>query len=172
MTDQPPSPQFPTIDLHMMMPGETLLQTWTPNLRIFLRKLGWVGLMTAVFLGSGTLFVEGSTTRILLIWIVSTPVAMAFYIFIFGDYEEWFRRRGERWILTNQRLIFLAPNSTSDPISVDMRDIADIKSWMWWTLRITLLSGQKMTMDYLPNRSEIRASILAVRDQATGAEHG
>lgn len=162
----------PPLDHHLMIPGETLLQTWHPNLRIFLRKLLWVGFLTALFLGSGALLSGRSTTEILLFWIISTPAAMAFYIFIFGDYDEWFRRRDERWVLTNLRLTFIAPNSNPEPMSVDLADITRIQGWMWWSLRIRLINGQKLTMDYLPNRADIRRSILAARDLATGATPG
>lgn len=172
MTKPPLPTQPPPMQDHLFAPGESLLQTWQPHLLIFLRKLLWVGFLTTVFLGSGSLFLGWGILKTLLVWLATLPAAMAFYIFIFGDYEEWFRRRGERWVLTTQRLIFFGPDSGPEPISVPLTDIKSIGNWMWWTLRLNRGNGQRMTLDYLPNRAEIKTSILAARDKAKGNDHG
>lgn len=146
--------------------GEALLAEWRPEFRVFLRKLLVVGAVTTVILGGiGGLFGQRED---LLIWIASFPVVMAFYIFIFDDYDEWPRRRDDRWLLTNRRLLYRNTGDDTRNSEIALTDIVRIRPWMTWTLRVRLSNGQAIVLSFLPDGRAVRAALQSAVDAATG----
>lgn len=146
----------------LLKSNEKLVQEWHPEFRVFLRKMFVLGAVTTLFLG-GVSYSYG-----VLIWLLSIPIFMLAYVFLFDDYVEWRQRRHDRWLLTNQRLIFLNPDDESGVVSVDLSQVVTIKKWMWWALRIKLGNGQTVMLMFLPQLDDIRTAILSARDQVTG----
>ncbi|MCA0871798.1 hypothetical protein LCL97_13250 [Seohaeicola saemankumensis] len=144
--------------------GETLLAEWRPDFRVFARKLLFVGAITALILGGFGGAFGGRDD--LFFWIASFPLVMAIYIFVFGDYDEWPRRRDDCWLLTNDRLIFRNTRDDTQNADVDLCDILRIRPWMGWALRVRLESRQAIVMAFLPDGKSVRATLQAAVDTA------
>lgn len=130
-----------------LLESETLLAQWQPSFRVFLHKLVPVAALTTLVLGT---IGFGYSSRPLF-WIASIPVSMLFYIFIFSDLDEWHRRKTDRWVLTDQRLLFRNLQDSQEDAEVPLDDIAGVKPWMTWALRVTLRNHQTIVMKFLPD---------------------
>lgn len=170
-----------------LKPDETLLQEWRPKLSVFLRKLVFVGVLTAFFLSGFDfmmtihLWLDGFPLSnairygigdIDFIWLLVLPVPMAFYIFIFDDHMEWFRHRKDAWQLTNQRLIFRNNIYDEDTAEIDLTEIRRVRLWMWWSLKISLSNGRTLMLKFLPRRKDVRDAIANAQAQCLEAANG
>lgn len=147
----------------LLKSNERLQQEWRPEFRIFLRKLLALGLVTALMLG-GVSYAFGS-----LLWMLSLPLFML--AFMFDDLREWRLRRADRWLLTNQRLIFINPDEETATMAIDLQQIARIRQWMWWALSLKLSNGQSITLMFLPQLDDVCAAIQTARDQNAEGDH-
>jgi len=145
--------------------GEVALQSWRPQLRIFLRKLAFVGGLTSLVFG-GVYFPDSALEWALTV--LTLPLSAMLYVFLFDDYQEWFKRRNDIWTLTNLRLLYLNTDQSMEPSQFYLSEIKRIKGWMWWTLRVKLVDGRAFRIDYLPDRKLACAAILSARDLGTG----
>ena len=144
--------------------NETLIAEWQPALRIFLRKLLLVAVLTTLALGG---FGIGFTSNPVL-WFASIPFAMCFYIFIFSDFAEWHRRRVDRWVLTDQRLLYRNVEDATEAAEVALTEITDVREWMTWALRITLTNGQTVVLKFLPDLTGTGATLRSALQAAKG----
>ncbi|MFT4962397.1 MAG: hypothetical protein ACI92Z_003494 [Paracoccaceae bacterium] len=144
--------------------GEKLLQEWRPQFRIFLRKL------YALAGGTGLLLAGVSYAYAEPLWMLALPLFVA--AFMFDDFREWRQRRHDRWLLTNQRLIFINPDEDTEPMAIDLQQISRIRKWMWWALSLKMTNGQSFTMMLLPQLDNIQAAIQTAADQTSGGDHG
>lgn len=142
---------------------EKLLQEWRPKFRIFLRKL------YAIAFGTGLLLAAVSYAYAELLWMLALPFFLVAYLF--DDYREWRQRRHDRWLLTNQQLIFLNSDEDTETLAVDLQQIDRIRKWMWWGLKLKMANGQTFTMMFLPQLNDIQSAILSAQDQNTGGNH-
>ncbi len=137
--------------------GETVIATWRPSLRVFLKKLLAVTVVTTLLLSPiGYSF----DLRIFLIGIALTLVA---YALVFDDYTEWMRRRTDRWQLTNRRLILANDYEADPPVSVPLHHIKGVRPWLGWALRVDLANGQTTVMSFLPGLKRVQQQILSAR---------
>ncbi|WP_303485823.1 hypothetical protein [Shimia thalassica] len=137
---------------------EKLLADWRPALPLFLSKLALVAVLTLAVLGP--LFV----TYNLFAWLGSAVASMLLYVFLFDDHLEWFRRRDDVWILTDQRLIFANPDDDNSPAYVHLAQITRVRRFMWWAVNVKLDNGMTTTLKYVPNGKLVQQSIRAARD--------
>lgn len=144
--------------------GETLLAEWRPAFGVFLRKLLVVGALTALLLGAAGM----SMSQNVWLWIASFPLAMAAYIFVFDDYDEWPRRRHDRWLLTDRRLVYRHGRDAGQNRAVELTEIARIRPWMSWALRVRLRNRQTLLLSYLPEIGTVRAALDTAVAQAGG----
>ena len=140
--------------------GEAIIATWRPSLRVFLKKLLAVTLLTTLLLSPiGYSF----DLRVLLIGV---PLTLVAYALVFDDYTEWMRRRTDRWQLTNRRLILANDFEANPPVSVPLHHIKDVRPWLGWALRVDLANGQTTVMSFLPGLNRVRQQILSARAPA------
>lgn len=150
--------------------GEVLLAEWRPEFRIFARKLITVGVITALVLGGfGGVF---GGKQDIFFWVATFPLVMVVYIFVFGDYDEWPRRRDDRWLLTNDRLIFRNISDETQNADVSLHDIVRIRLWMTWALRVRLDNRRAIVLAFLPDTGSIRKTLQTAVDAATGESDG
>jgi len=149
-----------------IQPGETVLESWTPAFALFLHKLLAVGLLTGLIL-SPFGYQAGFWS-----WIVGLPIAVLAYMVAFDDFAEWRRRRHDRWILTDRRLVYENPDDSLGHGSVYLNDIVSIRRVMTWALRLKQSSRQTVVMKFLPDPGAVRARIERARAAATGAGNG
>ena len=106
------------------------------------RKILFINAVTAVLLGATALSAAVDLTDY--IWVILTlPLAALFYLVAFEDLGEWFRHRQDVWTLTPKKLHL--DNPGEEPSWIDLKDIASVQTWMFWSLRIGLKSGVKIT---------------------------
>lgn len=155
----------PPVDLDE---GEVLKEVWRPQFRYFCYKVLFVSGLTTILLGGGANLSLGVTG--LLIWLVSFLISSALYAFVFDDIFEWSARREDVWVLTNRRLIFYSPRDDNSPAFVALNQIKQVKTWLFWGLRVRLLPRDQVMMLFLPDRPRIRDLIQAAVENATPPE--
>ncbi|SFL11853.1 hypothetical protein [Shimia haliotis] len=143
-----------SIRLH---PDETLIAVWKPAFPVFLRKLAFVSILTALLLGG--LFDAFTDFSGPLVWIVGLVASAAFYAFIFDDVFEWRARRDDHWVLTNWRLLFVNPMDQSEPADLSLNNCGQAGVWMWWSVRLRLLPHGAMILPYLRDRKAVADQI-------------
>ncbi len=151
--------EAPDIDLHW---DEAVLAEWRPQFRVFLRKLLIVGALTALGLGGLSFGLDS------LITLLSFPLFMLIYIFLFDDYAEWPKRRDELWVLTNQRLLCSNPMGDEPLAWIHLEDIHRVGGWVPWALTVTLDNRQKVVVSFLADRLNVRDQIRSAVTQARG----
>lgn len=149
--------------------GEVALQSWRPARHIFMRKLFFVGSVTTFAFGGIQI---PSSIFMWFLTLLMFPLSMLLYVIMFDDIREWFERRNDIWTLTNQRLLYLNTSESMEPSEFLLSNIAKIRGWMWWTLRVTLTDGRGFRIDFLPDRKLVRATIISARDFAEEARNG
>lgn len=163
-----------------LQPGEAVLARWSPKFTVYLRKILFVGLITALLFSVVHIdklimgLREGLPPRFLLSWpaiehpgmfLISLLVAILFYIVIFDDFSEWMRHRNDKWTLTNRRLAF---SNGAETAQVGLTDLRRVRRWMWWAMRIQLADGKSVMVRFLPAQKDVRANILAAQKACTG----
>ena len=146
--------------------GERLLAEYRPALRVYARRVSvWATLSATMF------FVGASWFGVLspLAWLLGFPLAMLAFVFAFGDLQEWRLRRGDRWLLTDRRLIFRNPDEPEGE-GIALNRVAGLRVGPWG-LTLRLSDGTALNMSYLPDRRGVRDSILEARDHNQGAPH-
>lgn len=146
-----------------LIPGESRLAEWRPVFALFLRRLLVTSGLTALALCAAALTMIGPQGP-LWAWALALPLAMALAVFLFDDFEEWPRRRGDRWTLTDRRLIYRDASGVSAPWALPLERIERMRPWMGWALRLRLVNGQTLVLSYLPEIAAVRARIAAARD--------
>lgn len=151
--------------------GERLLGAWRPQWALFLQRAVLLSFVTALVLAS-----LGYLT--LWQWLVAVPVFTLIFMVVFDDFSTWFRHRGERWFLTDRRLIFETRDAPEENSAVPLGAIEWLKPWFWWSLRMGFDGGTATAMRFVARPKDIRARILDARDnlhgtvQGKGGEHG
>lgn len=143
------------MDKPMLEPGEETVATFCPAFRVYLVKILFVAFLTTIAL-SGFKFGPEPWITLALV-----PVVMAFYIVALEDPLEWIRRRGDVWTLTTQRLHFANPREAISHASINLSRIKRVGHWMFWALRLTLDTGDIVTLSFLPERHRVRAKLQA-----------
>jgi len=133
--------------------NELLLETIQPQFRIFLLRTLVITLLTVVFLGGVGI---GADTWM---WIAMLPVSVLYFIIMFDDYQEWMRHKSETWTLTSQRLFYVHSIEEPDPVGLPLGQIKRVRSWMFWAVRVQLLDGRKITLNYVADRLGLRDRI-------------
>jgi hypothetical protein len=155
---RPRAPRPPETPLH---DGETVLHGWRPNLAVFAQRALLLGFVTALGL-SGFGFIAWWQ------WLIAMPLLSLTYIFVFDDHTTWFRHRGDRWILTNMRLIYESSDSPEENAAIQLPDIIWMKPWFWWSLRLGFEGGTSTAIRFIRDPRGARKRIAAARTALTG----
>ncbi len=142
---------------------EKLQQEWRPKFQVFLRKLLAIAVLTGILLGA----VSYAYSELL--WMLALPFFLAAYMI--DDYREWRERRHDRWLLTNQRLMFINPDEEIETLTIGLDQISRIRKTFWWAISIKMANGQTFTMMFLSPLNEIRTAIQSAQNQFIGEEH-
>lgn len=151
-TPRIPGPQTPLIT------GETVLALWRPRFWIFAQRALLLGFVTALALSGFGILVWWQ-------WLLALPILTVAYVLVFDDFSTWFRRRSDCWYLTNRRLIYENRENPEDQAAVPLSEIAWMRPWFWWSLRIGLTGGTATAMRFVPNPHDIRRCIQTAKDQ-------
>lgn len=139
-----------------LLPGESLLAAWRPNLALFAQRALLLSFVTALALSSlGYLS--------LLQWLVAVPVFTVIFVFVFDDHTVWFRHRGDVWYLTSERLIFERANAPEENAAVPLFAVEWMQPWAWWSLRIGFEGGTSTAMRFVRRPRAIKARIEAAQ---------
>lgn len=141
--------------------GETVLHGWQPNLALFAQRALLLGFVTALGLA-------GFITIRWWHWLIELPLLTLLYIFIFDDHTTWFRHRGDRWFLTNLRLIYESTDSPEENAAIQLPEITWMKPWFWWSLRLGFGSGTSTAIRFIRDPRGARKRIDAARAALTG----
>lgn len=151
-TPRQPGPQTPLLD------GETVRAVWRPRFWLFAQRALLLGFVTALGL-------SGFGFLIWWQWLLALPVLTLVYVFVFDDYATWFRHRGDCWFLTDRRLIYENADSPGEQAAVPLSEIAWMRPWFWWSLRIGLKAGTATTIRFVPGPRDIRRRIETTQTQ-------
>jgi hypothetical protein len=143
---------------------EKLLHEWRPKFQVFLRKLLAIALVTSALLGA-VCFAYSEP-----LWMLALPLFLVAYLI--DDYREWAERRHDRWLLTNQRLMFVNPDEEIETLSIGLDQISRIRKTFWWALSIKMTSGQTISVMFLSPLSEVQTAIKSAQDAFSGGSDG
>ncbi len=136
-----------------LLSGERLLASWQPQLQLFAHRAALLSFVTALALAS-----LGYLT--LIQWLIAVPVFTVIFVVIFDDLTTWFRHRNDRWFLTDRRLIYERLQAPEENAAVSLDQLAWLRPWAWWALRIGFSAGTSTTMQFVPRPRDIRTRIL------------
>lgn len=142
---------------------EKLLHEWRPKFQVFLRKLLAVAIATGILLA----WVAYAYSEPL--WMLALPFFLAAYMI--DDLREWRERRHDRWLLTNQRLMFINPDEEIETLTIGLEQISRIRKTMWWAVSVKMANGQTFTMMFLSPLNEVQTAIISAQNQFTGEDH-
>ena len=146
-------------------PGETLLQEWRPEFRIYVRKMLVLGFVTAVLLGGVCFFYDA------MIWLLTLPLFMVAYIFAFDDFLEWPQHRLDRWLLTDQNLIFTNPGEDVESRAIALDQISHVRKTFGLGLAVKIADGQSFRMMFLSTADDVKTAIMSASNQYKGKSH-
>ena len=134
--------------------GERVIAEFRPKFTLFLQRSVLLGIATTLGFG----LVPGLDITF------AQQVALALVIvllwaFVFDEWREWVDRRKDRWVLTNHRLILLSPDENDGQAWLNLDDIASVKIWMWWALRVAAQDGRVTIMSYVGPVRRVRRAI-------------
>lgn len=141
----------------LILDHETRLETWRPAFRIFLRKLLFVAALTTLALLPVIVFFG------VIAWLAASLLGSLVYFLVLDDYAEWQDRRGDTWVLTDQRLIFCRGDAPDDPGIAPLEEITRVSRWMWWGVKLQFANRTATVMLFLPNSATVRDKIDAAR---------
>jgi hypothetical protein len=142
---------------------ETLLHEWRPRFQVFLRKMFAVAILTGILLGGVSVAYAEP------LWMLALPLFLAAYLF--DDYREWSDRRHDRWLLTNQRLMFINPDEDIETLSITLNHISRVRKTFWWALNVKVDGGQTFTMMFLAPLKEVQTAIATAKQQYSESRH-
>lgn len=134
------------------------LAAWSPALAVFIRRSLIVGVITLVVMAvSG--WAIGAMTGFWQVLYVG-PVLVVVYTMGFDDPLRWRMTRQNRWYLRSDALIHTGPEGDA---RIPLADIANVHTRMGWSVIISLKSGLRLRIAYVPQAAEVAAQILAAR---------
>ena len=149
-----------------LMPGETVLYSWTISARTFLIRTGAI-LLFWIVVGQVASLAQLRTMSLL-----ALPVAALFglfYMWVFGELDVWPRNRNTNWHLTD-RAIHTVPGDDL-PSRLPLTDIRGVSRWPIWSLVVRFNAGTATVLPIPPDPKALRARILAARDHALPEAH-
>lgn len=139
--------------------------SWAPQRSVFIRRalivssftFGLFALAAAypLFIGSQTPIMP----RVLIAWVL--PIALMFTIgYVFDDVLRWRSARLDRWKINDGHLIYEGLDGTA---MVPLTDIRHVKNGIGSRVVISLISGKRIVMRYMPFPTETARQIEAAR---------
>ncbi|MEP1964837.1 hypothetical protein [Tateyamaria sp.] len=144
-----------------LMPGETLLHSWTISGRSFFIRMGT---FVAVSVVLGQLASIGQSLSVKLLALPGAVLFGLFCMWMFGELDIWMRNRKTTWHLTN-RSIHIVPDDDL-PSRLPLAEIKRINRFPFWSLVIRLNSGTATTLPIPPNPKALRDRIMQAREDA------
>lgn len=148
--------------------GEAAITTFRPSRRAFLYRTLTLSLITGLgfFVVVAGLILWLETTEDLITPLLqATPFVIPLFIllFLFEDWTKWRRHRGERWHLTNLRLIYENADRPEADAHMALGEIEGLRRVLWWHLRLDIHNGQSAVMAYMARPGATRDQITQAR---------
>lgn len=137
---------------------DVVIGEWTPKFTVFLVKLLFLALVTAMIFSVPT-FVAPSETGFGF-WLVSVVLGALVYLIVFDDHTDWFRHSSDHWKLTPSKLCY---QSKWDSASIEISDITSVRAFTFWSIRIRLKNGKSFVMKFLRDKRKIIQAIEKTR---------
>jgi hypothetical protein len=171
MTPRAQQKQNVTGESHAFLPfdlrsGEVILQTHRVKFTLFIQRILLIGILTTIGLGFAP-YLDITFAQNIGI----TLIALVVWVFVFDEWTEWFERKRDHWILTNQRLILQNPDESDQEVWLNLADIHNVKGWLWWSLRVTAQDGRVTIMSFVGPVRAIRNSLRQAVRTAKGDHH-
>lgn len=147
-----------TVDL---MPGETLLHSWTISGHSFFVRMGTI-VMVWVIIGQIGSWGQGAT--VILLALPGAILFGLFYMWVFGELDIWARNRKTVWHLTD-RAIHIIPDDDL-PARLPLAEIKRINRIPPWSLVVRFNAGTATTVPIPPKPKALRDRIMQVRANA------
>ncbi|MEP5633684.1 MAG: hypothetical protein ABJP79_17540 [Tateyamaria sp.] len=144
-----------------LMPGETLLHSWTISGRSFFIRMGTI---VAVWVVLGQIGSLGQSLSVTLLALPGAVLFGLFYMWVFGELDIWMHNRKTIWHLTN-RAIHIVPDDDL-PSRMPLAEIKRINRFPFWSLVIRLNSGTATTLPIPPAPKTLRDRIMQARENA------
>ena len=80
------------------------------------------------------------------------------YMWVFDEFQIWYRNRNTAWRLTNRALYINSPD-TAEPLVLPLTDIRSIGKLSLWSITLGLPDGQRVTLPLVPQLRETMARL-------------
>ena len=139
---------------------------WRPSGKVFLKRAFLASLITAFLLSGGALFLVllAFDLRGAVIALGLLGLSALFYMFIFDEWQNWNRHRGDEWRLTDTAIGFRNTDDSLAFSDLPLTDVKSIKRAFWRGIRIRMTNGRAFHISYLP---EAPAVLAALQEQHT-----
>lgn len=137
--------------------------SWTPQRSVFLRRIGWLALVTFLALTAAGLgaSIGAGLPRV---WVLPTALLLTLG-FLFDDLISWRGSRFDRWLLRDGHFIHEGPDGTA---MVPLRDITRVAPRTGRGVIVQLRDGRRLNLRYLPHPRETAAQIAGLLPPGTG----
>lgn len=171
MTNQGPSLQLDAPDTanpHLQLrPTETVVAQYRPKFALFLQKSISLAILTTIGFG----FIPGLELSFMQRIGLAIFLVIVFMI-VFEEWRGWLDRRSDQWTLTSQRLLLTNTREIEEVSWLNLQDIAQVRVWMWWALRLRGTDGRVTVMQFVGPVGHIRKELTAAITSNKGNTHG
>lgn len=141
--------------------GETELRRWTVSRRSFLLRC------VAQFAVTLTVMLPIWWQYDVVVYVLAAVMLAPGLMWTFGDFSIWRDTRHTQWLLSDQALHSLGPDSGEDvDLRLALQEIRNISTLLPWSLVLRLRDGTAITLPLAPKPATLRRDILHARDAA------
>lgn len=150
-----------------LLPGEEIVLQARPVYAKFAQRFLFRAVLTIplIWVIFGAVMPSGLSGPLL--WAGGALGLALFYGVVLGDHGGWREARDSVWVLTTRRLIYVP---ASEPqTALPLTDIRSTHAWFSWGLRLRLVDGRGLKLDFIEKPAAFRA---ALQDAQTRAKEG
>ncbi len=134
---------------------------WSPQRRVFLRRKGITNLATFAALSAlGLVLTASYDVSSLWVWPTAALLTLGF---VLDDLQRWNANKDDRWFLREGQLIHEGNDGSA---SIPLTEITGVSVRLGGVVIVTLASGQRIDLRYLPFPRQTAAQIDAARPTA------
>mgnify|MGYP003627791640 FL=1 len=133
-------------------PEEHDLLHWRISPRAFFWRCMALAVLTMLFCLPLLIWLDPIT------WLLASVLIAVFYMWVFDEFQIWYRNRNTAWRLTN-RALYITPPDTAEPLVLPLTDIRSIGKLSLWSITLGLPDGQRVTLPLVPQLRETKARL-------------
>jgi len=133
-------------------PEEHDLLNWRITPRAFFWRCMALAVLTMLFCLPLLIWLDPIT------WLLASVLIAVFYMWVFDEFQIWYRNRNTAWRLTNRALYINSPD-TAEPLVLPLTDIRSIGKLSLWSITLGLPDGQRVTLPLVPQLRETKARL-------------